>query len=381
MQFPYNNNMLCVQSSSDKWLMALFSTTKMPNSDKGKSQNAKVGGGKNKGRIEWIDVAKGISIILVVLGHTGFNGFFSDWLRSFRMPLFFIVSGMVFNYSKYPNLLDFLKRRRTTILRPYAIFSLTVFVWLHMLNTTYSPLVSELYSGWISYALWFIPVLVLAQMLYYVIRKYAPSKIWTLVGIIMSSVLGYMCMRYGFKFWFKLEVVFTACLFYGIGNLIKNAFVHFFESAKTYLICIIMVCSFMVSLVASILTEPKMDLCSNILGDVYFSYPAAIFGTLFMICFSKILCQSSSRVSQLLVECFKYTGRNSYVILAYHQAIGLTLITLFLPLGLPATISSICRHILLWVSLVCIIYLINNYMPWVLGKNKPDKKNQTMSRA
>jgi fucose 4-O-acetylase-like acetyltransferase len=131
----------------------------------------------------------------------------------------------------------------------------------------------------------------------------------------------------------------------------------------------------MVSLVASILTEPKMDLCSNILGDVYFSYSAAIFGTLFMICFSKILCQSSSRVSQLLVECFKYTGRNSYVILAYHQAIGLTLITLFLPLGLPATISSICRHILLWVSLVCIIYLINNYMPWVLGKNKPEKMN------
>lgn len=336
-----------------------------------------VRGGKIKTRIEWIDVAKGISIILVVLGHTGFNGYLSDWLRSFRMPLFFIVSGMLFNYTKYPNLFDFLKRRRTTILRPYVIFSLTVFVWLSLLNTTYHPLVSELYSGWINYALWFIPVLVLAQMLYYMIRKYAPSKIWTMVGIIMSAFLGYLCSRYDLKFWFKIEVVFTACLFYGIGNLFKTQLVYFFESAKTYLVYFIMVCSFIISFVTSILTEPKMDLCSNILGDVFFSYTASIFGTLFMICFSKILCQSILKVPQLFVDCFKYTGRNSYVILAYHQAISSTLIALFLPLGVASSISSICRHGLLWVSLVCIIYFLNNYMPWVLGKNKPDKRNKT----
>lgn len=59
--------------------------------------------GKSK-RIEWIDCAKGIAIILVVVGHTVLNGKYASSLRgmifSFHMPLFFILSCMTFRCSK-----------------------------------------------------------------------------------------------------------------------------------------------------------------------------------------------------------------------------------------------------------------------------------------
>ena len=52
---------------------------------------------KNKRRIEYIDIAKGIAIILMIMGHVCSYG---SWKRniiySFHMPLFIIVSGMFF---------------------------------------------------------------------------------------------------------------------------------------------------------------------------------------------------------------------------------------------------------------------------------------------
>src|ERR1043166_6815366 len=57
------------------------------------------------GRLDWVDVAKGICIVLVVMMHSTFgvertigtstslHGFI-DWARPFRMPDFFLISGL-----------------------------------------------------------------------------------------------------------------------------------------------------------------------------------------------------------------------------------------------------------------------------------------------
>jgi fucose 4-O-acetylase-like acetyltransferase len=48
----------------------------------------------NKKRIEWIDIAKGITIILMIIGHTvEFGSEVRNFIFSFHMPLFFILSG------------------------------------------------------------------------------------------------------------------------------------------------------------------------------------------------------------------------------------------------------------------------------------------------
>ena len=45
----------------------------------------------NKQRIDWIDIAKGIGIFLMVVGHTSIPSFLSNYIFSFHMPLFFII--------------------------------------------------------------------------------------------------------------------------------------------------------------------------------------------------------------------------------------------------------------------------------------------------
>ncbi len=49
-----------------------------------------------------IDVAKGIGCLLVLLGHSLYiNKHLKNWIFSFHMPLFFFISGYLFNFDKY----------------------------------------------------------------------------------------------------------------------------------------------------------------------------------------------------------------------------------------------------------------------------------------
>lgn len=45
-------------------------------------------------RIEWIDIAKGIGIILVIFGHIISPSNFRTWIYSFHIPLFFLLVDM-----------------------------------------------------------------------------------------------------------------------------------------------------------------------------------------------------------------------------------------------------------------------------------------------
>ena len=53
-----------------------------------------------KERIEWIDIAKGITILLVIVGHGTINGVLRGIIFSFHMPLFFILSSITFRLSE-----------------------------------------------------------------------------------------------------------------------------------------------------------------------------------------------------------------------------------------------------------------------------------------
>lgn len=63
-------------------------------------------------RIEWIDIAKGISIILVVYGHCGLNSVpvIGAWLHAYRMPFFFLYRAYCFPVVNMIPLCHFCRR-------------------------------------------------------------------------------------------------------------------------------------------------------------------------------------------------------------------------------------------------------------------------------
>ena len=71
----------------------------------------------SKQRLRFIDIAKGIGIICVIIGHTVEHGsFLFNVIFSFHMPLFFIVSGMLFKKADWSTLI---KKRFSSLIVPY----------------------------------------------------------------------------------------------------------------------------------------------------------------------------------------------------------------------------------------------------------------------
>lgn len=77
-------------------------------------------------RIDWIDIAKGIGIISVILGHLRTPLYISEMIFSFHMPLFFVISGYFYKERKLKNFI-FLKYK--SLILPYIyLFSYNFFV-------------------------------------------------------------------------------------------------------------------------------------------------------------------------------------------------------------------------------------------------------------
>lgn len=82
-------------------------------------------------RINFIDYAKAIGIFLVVLAHTPLKSEITDWIYVFHMPLFFFLSGYLFDIKRYPTFNGFMVRRFHQLVIPYFFINLfTYFLWL-----------------------------------------------------------------------------------------------------------------------------------------------------------------------------------------------------------------------------------------------------------
>lgn len=63
---------------------------------------------KNK-RNEVFDLARGIAIILVVIGHSGCPEYLRNFIYLFHMPVFYTFSGYFFNSKKNIQVFSFIK--------------------------------------------------------------------------------------------------------------------------------------------------------------------------------------------------------------------------------------------------------------------------------
>lgn len=147
-------------------------------------------------RLDYLDIAKGIGIILVVLAHVyAFNpeiavsrGKIVTWIYSFHMPLFFIIAGML---TKYKNKVDIKKTiisRIKGLLIPYFFFSLiSIFIFSLMADFEKS-VIKELFRVTILgigiETLWFLPALFFSDIIFVLMKKIVKNDY--VMGVIVA---------------------------------------------------------------------------------------------------------------------------------------------------------------------------------------------------
>jgi len=151
-------------------------------------------------RLAWIDVAKGIGIALVVIGHacaeaTAINAMWArDVIYLFHMPLFFIVSGYL---AKPGPLASYARQRLNALMVPYVcylfIIGVPVALATHQLHGRSASHEFALYGfggqHLVTYmtVFWFVTCLFFAQIIYRAMQRISASPYdWRIVGIIAA---------------------------------------------------------------------------------------------------------------------------------------------------------------------------------------------------
>lgn len=172
-----------------------------------------------------IDFARGIAVILMVLGHNIQFGsgsefragaFFDDWLfkfiYSFHMPLFAVLSGYLFFFSMKHDIWALLKKRFQSLVIPVLCWAalLTVLIGAHWIIQDKFEMMAflKLYVSNV-HGIWFVWAIFWSSLFVVLAEKLFGGKLWLYVLILIPMLFEtkhptytfmYLCFAGGFLF-------------------------------------------------------------------------------------------------------------------------------------------------------------------------------------
>lgn len=270
-------------------------------------------------RIEWIDTVRGISIFLVVLGHTILPYPWLIYVFSFHMPIFFFLSGYVYNPQKYTNLWSIVKRKANTLLWPYLFFFLINFIyWILFFGSKqyFEPIWKMLYSSNTLSApfipLWFLTCLFVLEILFFILQKKFKS-FGLLIMVLFSTILGFWLAYKKYYLPWGIDIAMVAILFYYLGFILKNKMdqIDKIKNIWIYLFGFVM-------LIANYLLAQYQNIQTSIFYRFYdkpwLFLLVAICGILGYMILAKFLKKTLLKN----ITIIDWLGRNSLIILGLH---------------------------------------------------------------
>lgn len=189
-------------------------------------------------RTKYIDIARGIAILCIILGHQGYYEI-SKIVFTFHVPIFFFITGYFFN--KRQELGDFIKKRVRTLLVPYAVTCIVIILLAVVLeilrggeNVVSVALewgYASLYGAGDSYtepfyikqigALWFLLATFWGNVFFRIALNM--KKHIRIVFVLALFTFGYWTSAH--LFWFPLSIQAGCCatMFIYIGYLAKKS--------------------------------------------------------------------------------------------------------------------------------------------------------------
>lgn len=207
---------------------------------------------KSRKRLEWVDIAKGIAIILMVVGHEVINPDIRAVIFSFHMPLFFILSGYTSSRVNSWQKLGCKAKKSFThvwLLAVLMVILLGIENVLFLKGFNFVNFYQSILKGlfWGSNipqinlmsvgVMWFLFVFFWAKLLFDMLQVMLPDVIIGIVLLLASGVSYLFCN--GFRAFLPqaLDIVPFAALFMWIGAIAKKTLVaeKFDKYSKTIL--------------------------------------------------------------------------------------------------------------------------------------------------
>lgn len=311
----------------------------------------------DKKRIDWLDMARGFAILLVIIGHIEFGGI-ENWIYTFHIPLFFFLSGCTFN-SDY-SFIVFLKHKIHSLLIPYFSFGLVIAIFQTIFQHSPTDEYVTDFFGKIQglliqnrfWDLWYIASLFWLEILFFLIVKLF-KKVW-LIGIVSFLISCYGVYYYNhvrIGLLWNVDVCLLVIIFFFAGYLFKNYLEKYIDRLidnKT--ISVVFIFIFLTANVAFgfyswAITGIYVDIYSGNIANAPLSALSAFAGIISAVILSKLIT----------LRFFTYCGRNSLTMYALHMDI---LLPIFTKLTAKMGLYSENRHSLHYWSSKLVIFVL-----------------------
>ena len=313
-------------------------------------------------RLSWLDILKGIGIILVVIGHIYSNRTVSNWLYSFHMPLFFLAAGWVY---KEKTVITDIKRRIQTIVVPYFSFGLLVLLYWQVIerrfrdsDMSFMDSLLGLFTGCydnldFNVHLWFLPCFFVTVVLFNILVNLGDRKIAYVISALMSLIYVVLPMPelpWGFN------RVFKYIGFYAVGVFLVRRETRIVDrKVRTGIVAVVLIIlNFFLSL---------HNLTTGIMWFV-----TALIGVAALILISQLINEN---------KILQYFGRISLIVLCIHgpiYRIVVKIVSIPLHMGTDAVRENFLLAMIVVAATMCICSVAYEVAvriaPWMIGKRR-----------
>ena len=283
-------------------------------------------------RLKWVDFAKGVTIILVVVAHAiQENPAVIVFIYVFHMPFFFVMAGYLLNVEKWgKNFSQFATKLTKRLLLPYFaanfLFSplwfvfcyrfeiFAIYYWaerapLEVLISIFVGNSETFGTKLLLYPLWFLSCLFFAELIFLKLHNFKAAFLFSAVGYILGK---------NFQLPLGIDIALFAQFFLFAGSWIKQN--NFLDKINFPACVILLLTVFIIPLLNDFVTMDK-----RIYGNPFLFYVGGIAGTLFIMKVSAWLANFSNRICNFI----EYCGKQTVIILVLHIPLFAVVYNLF----------------------------------------------------
>lgn len=312
-------------------------------------------------RLDYLDIAKGILIILVVIGHIWQSGPVFNIIYAFHMPAFFLISGMLLQHTgSYRKPFDvFLKSR---------LFSFGIpFIFIEFLGCLTDIIRHGVTLNWKGYLyntltfhfndpnLWFLMDLFLCEIMFFMLLRYIKEPRLVVLIVIMLYIISRF-IRSDITYIGTVRLTLYFSLFFAVGFFAPG----YINRWNTFA-CLI---SATIVLLVGILLGKNDGNTLTLKGLAYII--SGLCGSYVVIHAGKIVLPE--KMSRTLAKI----GMNTIIIYGTHHIIYATIGVLlgYTDFGSIPLIPGVIMLLGVTILEIPIIYIINRWVPWLAGKRK-----------
>lgn len=282
-------------------------------------------------RLDWLDVAKGYGIVMMIIGHLHFDTL-KLYFYTCHMPLFFFLSGYVFR--PYDSWHTFWRKKVRSLLIPYFFYGLVQLPFYFFYTVGWSKLNAAFVWGKIVdfllqrrfWLFWFLTCLFLVEIVFYFLVHYLKNSLWLAAAVIALAVISLTYYAAGGKplIW-NLDAVGTALPFYYLGFLFRRLHLPVCRPWQRRAWCwfaLLLLVDYLCLRTNQYFGQTTLEMYNSHYGFPPITYLGAVAGIGAIVIFSQFFTP----------RLIRYFGRHSLYYFAWHQKVFFPLAVSFLSL-------------------------------------------------